>query len=1267
MFSAGLQKAIASRVVVPRKHLQAAQRGLQNVSHWHAGPILASTNRQHELDKALRHAFSFSVRCKQRWAAVHRGSIQQNRGVMPGVDPAEESSERNSESPTLQNLLSTQRKGEWCGALVLCSKTDSARKTSMTFSERQQARMHAILQQWIVFSAFRCTRTDFMARQSEVAARLLLSPPHVVPSCLRNCEGSRCLEASLSRRGAHAYVGLLVHHRVALKERAEWDALCSLNTPTRPYRCEGHGGGPTRMGSLPLNVFSPIEPSWEECLAVFSWALRFHSDEGRHIPSSDIAVVLQRYAQHFGERAHQPTCNGTPTRHAAVFEQLLDHWTKARKAEQMDTKLMLACGLDRTMHDCVHVDGRKVSFRSSSNSTSASDADYAEMLFQGRWAEVLRLIQSTAIAVTSGNACRHTKKETPAAEAHNPLRASEECCPYTEEGDVAYDDTGLDEAVCCVGGSKPSPPVAVESVIPSLFNRASPILLKSKLWVHASVSRLGRTPEQFLSAEQKLAEGILLQAPPTPGLRSRHFSRNGNSRAGLAANTTTADVKIEMPPHAAARKPSAELQELRHKLWILCQLPRHTPRSLVRFEGTGSSMLPYVLRCPAKELVPWFLLGNLAAATHLCDGQPDCVLEVFLHKCRSQALFTLFSPLPNYSAFQEYFADLLVQMGSLLVPTRVLRLGLRVYLRPPSLRYFYDVVQSRRNPIEVKCRDIWWGSVTAAEVAEDSCSAAELTSSSLMLLGQLRTDDTLRREFFTCKASSLRNYHVSSWFESISKMEKLEELLRTVAREVNAYGPPLLSPEAAVALVTSITIQYQAVVAHSPNHTDVNGGTGATCATLSVVDKLLRELGVLFFLLPADKAFGAAAYFKGIYSERYIASGGLSFQSDWSGAEALLVGRSIRQTTKYPTTTTEAFFRVERLGYSASATFSPPCLSLELMEVDLLEAVRCFSVSGMQQKVSADSADLCAQSTETVHHTGLDAAIVAHNLPFGVAAVSKPAGVSTTLHAAYPHLPRFLAKCFPWRGDSTPVLFQHGLVNRIDLGTSGLVLVADTDTSLAVARRASIVDRRVEKTYRALLLYCPSPVSRVSRTECWYLNPAGVITRDVLANGADYSLQIAAHDPSREGGLPVSSLDRRHATTEYKVLRYFAKSGVYYVEIQLRSGRRHQVRQHFAQLCHPLLGDGRYSPRAMSVGMALGIHRPALHAMRITLMPCRSTSSNEVDSYRPSGGVATTRDNYFSSMPPSRWEKTAVECSLPSDMQRALRLLEEREMNTGAM
>ncbi|PWV05838.1 putative RNA pseudouridylate synthase protein [Trypanosoma cruzi] len=233
------------------------------------------------------------------------------------------------------------------------------------------------------------------------------------------------------------------------------------------------------------------------------------------------------------------------------------------------------------------------------------------------------------------------------------------------------------------------------------FNRPRPILIKGKLWVHTTASRLGRIPRALLTADETPAEKELLYRPPTAGLRSRRVTIDERNRKEQTRCTENS--------------PSPALLELRRKMWIHFQLPKHVAHSLVRFEGVGASMLPYLYRSPAKELAPWLLVGTIAA---IAQRQEFEGIHEALHRVRMQTLYTLFSHVPYYAAFQEYCAELIIQLGNLLAPPKVLRVAVRSIFCPPSFRHFYDILKGRRVPMETACRKFWWGSLEDALDAE---------------------------------------------------------------------------------------------------------------------------------------------------------------------------------------------------------------------------------------------------------------------------------------------------------------------------------------------------------------------------------------------------------------------------------------------------------------------------------------------------------------------------------------------------------------------
>ncbi|CAC22676.1 RNA pseudouridylate synthase-like protein [Leishmania major strain Friedlin] len=352
-------------------------------------------------------------------------------------------------------------------------------------------------------------------------------------------------------------------------------------------------------------------------------------------------------------------------------------------------------------------------------------------------------------------------------------------------------------------------------------------------------------------------------------------------------------------------------------------------------------------------------------------------------------------------------------------------------------------------------------------------------------------------------------------------------------------------------------------------------------------------------------------------------------------------------------------------------------------------------------------------------------------LPHGLHAVYKPAGVNCTLHAHYPSLVYpFLTRELPWkargavaadgsdrnRGTSAssspapcvPVLRQQGLVNRVDVGTSGVVLVARTADALHGAADAMIREHHMRKTYRALVQRWPpfSSSSSSSASTVRYDDdnaaaaplfsvspflspmPSAVVCAPVYAAGATassisrrsalplshgrqlqspgqpsadalaasragstlswsssvpVSLSSLEHVHQQYATLHAALQDQRNAITRYRVLEYFASAGVAYVQVELCSGRRHQIRQHFAQLGFPLVGDARYHAGVVAghAGTTLGMRRAALHAYTVDIL------------------ATTDGDDLASSEEVP--DRVVVQAALPADMHRALLALRQAE------
>ena len=144
---------------------------------------------------------------------------------------------------------------------------------------------------------------------------------------------------------------------------------------------------------------------------------------------------------------------------------------------------------------------------------------------------------------------------------------------------------------------------------------------------------------------------------------------------------------------------------------------------------------------------------------------------------------------------------------------------------------------------------------------------------------------------------------------------------------------------------------------------------------------------------------------------------------------------------------------------------------------------------------------------------------------------------------------------------------RQGIVSRLDVGTSGLMVVCKSESAYTVLKRA-FKTRSVDKTYHALVQGLPDPV-------------VGTIDAPIGRHpGHDYKFAVM------ESG--------KSAVTHYQVLEAFRHASL--LEIHLETGRTHQIRVHFAALHHPCCGDLTYGadPR---LAARMGLDRQWLHAM----------------------------------------------------------------------
>jgi len=146
---------------------------------------------------------------------------------------------------------------------------------------------------------------------------------------------------------------------------------------------------------------------------------------------------------------------------------------------------------------------------------------------------------------------------------------------------------------------------------------------------------------------------------------------------------------------------------------------------------------------------------------------------------------------------------------------------------------------------------------------------------------------------------------------------------------------------------------------------------------------------------------------------------------------------------------------------------------------------------------------------------------------------------------------------------------RQGVVHRLDVGTTGLMMVAKSEHAYTVLKRA-FKERTVDKGYRALVQGHPDP-------------SAGTIDAPIDRHPKhDYKFAVVANG--------------RPSVTHYETIEAFRAASL--VDVKLETGRTHQIRVHFAALRHPCVGDITYGADPV-LAKRLKMSRQWLHARRL--------------------------------------------------------------------
>ena len=152
--------------------------------------------------------------------------------------------------------------------------------------------------------------------------------------------------------------------------------------------------------------------------------------------------------------------------------------------------------------------------------------------------------------------------------------------------------------------------------------------------------------------------------------------------------------------------------------------------------------------------------------------------------------------------------------------------------------------------------------------------------------------------------------------------------------------------------------------------------------------------------------------------------------------------------------------------------------------------------------------------------------------------------------------------------------FSPSLCNRIDRNTTGIVIAAKNAKSLREMNEI-IKLRKIHKYYLALLEGIPNEKSALM---------TAYLFKDKKEN------KVYVTDSFKPGSSKI--------ITAYKTLKI--SEGNALAEVELITGKTHQIRAHFAHIGHPLVGDGKYSKLPKEKNAR---RRQALHAYKITFDP----------------------------------------------------------------
>jgi len=225
------------------------------------------------------------------------------------------------------------------------------------------------------------------------------------------------------------------------------------------------------------------------------------------------------------------------------------------------------------------------------------------------------------------------------------------------------------------------------------------------------------------------------------------------------------------------------------------------------------------------------------------------------------------------------------------------------------------------------------------------------------------------------------------------------------------------------------------------------------------------------------------------------------------------------------------------------------------------ERVLAGSMLDVSIPAEADPLEIVPEIVEGIKIIHDDDAIVVIDKPVGVAVHPSPGwrGPTVVGHLAGAG----------FRISTSGAKEREGIVQRLDVGTSGVMVIAKSEHAYSVLKNA-FRRRTVDKTYHALVQGHPDPLE-------------GTIDAPIGRHPRyDYKFAVM------EGG--------RHSVTHYETLEAHRFASL--LEIHLETGRTHQIRVHMSALKHPCVGDLTYGADP-ALARRVGLERQWLHAVKL--------------------------------------------------------------------